>query len=73
MQAKSNLSNIQTELLKLYSNDISDSDLIEIKKLLAQYFANKLDENFEEFYKSENLTPEELIDWSMEHNRTSNR
>jgi len=36
-----NFSNIQLELLKLYSTDIKDSELIEIKNYLAQYFAQK--------------------------------
>ena len=36
-----NLSNIQLELLKLYSTDINDNELIDIKDYLAKYFANK--------------------------------
>jgi len=36
-----NFSNIQLELLKLYSTDIKDSELIEIKDYLAKYFAQK--------------------------------
>ncbi len=33
-----NLSNIQMELLKLYSTNISDSELKEIKQNLAEFF-----------------------------------
>ena len=36
------LSNLQLELLRLYTHKVSDADLLEIKKLLANYFANRL-------------------------------
>lgn len=36
-----NLSNIQLELLKLFSRKVSDNDLLEIKKIISRYFAEK--------------------------------
>lgn len=39
--AKHKLSNVQLELLKLYASNIPEKDLLEIKDLLAQYFAKK--------------------------------
>ena len=72
MQTISKISNLQYELLKLYSNNISEADLFEIKKMLASYFANKLDSAFDEFYDSNNLTPENLQNWALEHNRIAN-
>jgi len=36
-----NFSNIQLELLKLYSTNIKESELLEIKNYLAKYFAQK--------------------------------
>jgi hypothetical protein len=41
MSAARPLSNIQQELLKLYSSDIGEADLLHIKKYLANYFAGK--------------------------------
>ncbi len=41
MQAASTLSNMQQELLKLYSSDIAEADLLNIKRYLARYFASK--------------------------------
>ncbi len=38
------LSNLQVELLKLCANDISEENLLEIKFLLAAYFAQKATE-----------------------------
>jgi hypothetical protein len=35
------LSNLQLELLKLYSTNLSQDDVIELKKILAHYFAQK--------------------------------
>lgn len=38
---KPSLSNMQLELLKLYSTDILETDLKEVKKLLAKFFLDK--------------------------------
>ncbi len=35
------LSNVQLELLKIYSTNIKDSDLQDLKGVLAQFFAQK--------------------------------
>jgi hypothetical protein len=58
--------------LKLYANNISDLYLVEIKKLLENYFTKKLDLAFDEFYESNQLTPEHLKNWAFEHNRAAN-
>lgn len=41
MSAERPLSNLQQELLKLYSYDISEEDLLQIRRYLARYFAFK--------------------------------
>ncbi len=33
--------NLQLELLKMYARKISEQDLVEIKRILGQYFADK--------------------------------
>jgi hypothetical protein len=35
------LTNLQLELLKLFTRPVSEDDLLEIKKFIVQYFANK--------------------------------
>ena len=35
------LSNLQHEILKIYSTDLEDTELKELKTVLAGYFANK--------------------------------
>ena len=41
METPTKFSNLQHELLKLYSKNVSDDDLIAIKDLLGKYFAQK--------------------------------
>jgi hypothetical protein len=36
------LSNVQMELLKLYSTGVSDETLLELKKVMAKFFLEKL-------------------------------
>ena len=64
------LSNVQKELLKLYANNVSDSTLLEIKQLLAKYFAEKATSAMDKFWEENNLTEQTMIDWANEHNRT---
>ena len=63
------LSNIQTELLKLYANNLSDNDLFEIKSMLGKYFANKATEAMDEVWENNNLSEQDMINWTNEHNR----
>ncbi len=64
------LSNIQKELLKIYANNESDSMLLEIKQILANYFAEKATFAMDKFWDENNLTKQTMIDWTNEHNRT---
>ncbi len=40
--SKTPLSNVQLELLKVFSHQLSESDLIELRKMLALFFAQRL-------------------------------
>jgi len=63
------LSNIQKELLKLYSTDLPDHQLYEITLLLGQYFAQKVTVAMDKFLEENNIGEEDLINWTKEHNR----
>lgn len=67
------LSNLQKELLKLYANDVSESSLLEIKRILARYFADKASDAMDEVWKEKGLSSQDMIDWTNEHNRTQSR
>ena len=69
----SGLSNIQVELLKLYANNISEEQLLEIRLMLANYFAQKATEAMDKIWEEKKLTPQEMIKWTNEHNRVKNR
>src|SRR5438128_192753 len=63
------LSNLQVELLKLYANNISDQSLLEIKSLLANYFAQKATEAMDKVWEEKGLSAQDMINWTNEHNR----
>lgn len=67
------LSNIQKELLKLYANDVSEETLLEIKQILAKYFAEKATLAMDEFWAENSLTQQTMVDWTNEHNRAQTR
>jgi len=68
-----NLSNLQLELLRLYSNNVSDETLLEVKSILAKHFASKATEEMDKVWEEKNLTEQDMINWTNEHNRTENR
>ncbi|MCP9763861.1 hypothetical protein [Lacihabitans soyangensis] len=63
------LSNIQAELLKLYANNLSDEDLFEIRMMLGKYFAKKATEAMDNVWDKNNLSEQDMINWTNEHNR----
>lgn len=67
------LSNLQLELLKLYANDLPDEQLVEIRQLLAHYFAHKATEAMDAVWAEKGLTEQDMVNWTNEHNRASPR
>ena len=67
------MSNLQLELLRLYGNGVSDESLREIKAILAKYFADKATDAMDKVWEEKNLTEEDMIRWTNEHNRAENR
>ncbi len=63
------LTNLQLELLKLYANQLSEEQLLEIKMLLGKYFAQKATEAMEKTWQEQQLTPDDMKQWTNEHNR----
>lgn len=49
-------SNLQLELLRLYSRDVSDEELLDIKKLLADYFAQRAIKGANAWWDANNFT-----------------
>lgn len=67
------LTNLQLELLKLYSRKVSEQDLQSIKKMLTQYFANKAMYLADQTWENNNWTEEDSERLSNEHLRKSSQ
>ncbi len=63
---KQPLSNVQVELLKIYSTNISESEMKELKNLLAQFYAKKSIENADKSWKDKNLSNDIMDEWLYE-------
>jgi len=57
------LSNLQIELLQLYSQGVSDKDLIAIKRLIAQYFADQASDEMNKIWEKKNWSNETMDEW----------
>ena len=66
MPTATKLSNIQQELLKIYSKDISDKELEEVKIILARYFAKKASSKAGKILKEKNISNKDLETWLNE-------
>jgi hypothetical protein len=66
MSAAHPLSNLQQELLKLYSSDIPEADLLHIKHYLAKYFAFKAIGEADQIWDEKGYTNETMNQWVNE-------
>ena len=60
------LTNLQEELLRLYSTGISDEALIEVKDLLAKYFFQKAIDGATKVAEEKGYTQETFDSWLNE-------
>ena len=58
------------ELLRVFSFDISDEQVKEIKSLLAIYFAEKVTSEMDALFEANDWGEEKIEEWSKEHMRT---
>jgi hypothetical protein len=59
------LTNLQLELLKTFSRPLPESQFLEIKQLLADYFAKKVDEGMDDLFEKNNWDVNEKVsEWS---------
>ena len=57
------LTNLQLELLKLYSFNLPDEQLIEIKRLLANFFADKASDEMDKLWEEKGWTNDTMDEW----------
>jgi hypothetical protein len=62
-QIQAPMSTIQMELLKMYAFNPSEEDLVNVKNLLANYFATKLTTKIEQAVEERDITEQDLEEW----------
>lgn len=73
MQSVNGLSNLQLELLKIFSFDIGDDQLLEIKSMLVKYFATQVTNDIDQLFEDKGWGLEKIDEWSKEHMRTKHK
>jgi len=63
------LSNLQLELLKLYSYDLKDEEMEELKKALAAFFAKRIRKHTDELWEERGFTQETMQQWLNDENQ----
>ncbi|MCI5219395.1 MAG: hypothetical protein D3914_09445 [Candidatus Electrothrix sp. LOE2] len=59
----SSLSNIQMELIKLYSTDLDHDELMELKELLVTHFSQKAIDEAGNIWTEKKLSEKTMDDW----------
>jgi hypothetical protein len=57
------LTNLQLELLKLYGLKLAEEELLDIKALLARYFADRLTRRVDQIWQDKGLTEADMEQW----------
>jgi hypothetical protein len=69
MEATGKLTNVQIELLKLFQYDLPEQQLVEIKNMLAKYFAKTATAEMDRLWEENNWTNQTMNDWANDHLR----
>ncbi|MEM7655733.1 MAG: hypothetical protein AAF399_06350 [Bacteroidota bacterium] len=64
------LTNLQLELLRMFSRELSPKQLLEVKQLLVTYFANQVSDQMDALWEERGWTEETMELWTNEHMRT---
>ena len=71
METVHKLSNLQLELLKVYSQNLDDDQLLEIKDILTNYFAEKATQEMDKLWVENNWDNKTIDIWANEHMRST--
>ncbi len=64
------LTNLQLELLKIFSYQLEPQQLIDIKNLLANYFAEQATQEMDKLWDENKWDNSTMTEWANEHLRT---
>lgn len=60
------LSNVQMELLKLYSTDLKENDLKDLKEILAKYFVDRSVQGADKVWEEKKYSDDKMDKWLNE-------
>ena len=63
------LTNLQFELLKFFQYEVKDEELLEIKRLLSDYFAKKAMDDMDNLWKEKGWSNETMDTWLNDENQ----
>ena len=66
---KDQITNLQRELMKVFSYDVSEEELKDIRDLLSDYFAERATREMDKLWDERGWTNETMDAWLKEHNR----
>jgi hypothetical protein len=69
MEAVGKLTNVQIELLKLFQYNLPEKQLVEIKNMLAKYFADTATAEMDKLWVENNWNNDVMKDWANENLR----
>lgn len=64
------LTNLQLELLKIFSYQLNQQQLTDIKNLLANYFSEQATQEMDKLWEENNWDNDTMTTWANEHLRT---
>lgn len=64
------LTNLQLEILQMFRYELDEKQLLEIRDLLARYFADKATQEMDRLWEERGWSEETMEEWSKEHMRT---
>ena len=63
------LTNVQRELLDVFALDVPESDLIELRRVLARFFADRATDAMDRVIQERGLTDDDFSAWAEGHDR----
>lgn len=70
---KGKLSNAQLELLQLFSRQMSDEEVLELRNYLAQFYAKKAMDEADRLWEERGYTQNTMEDWLSDEHKHANR
>jgi hypothetical protein len=64
------LTNAQIEILEIFKQDLSDDEMLELRRLLVAFKAERVSNMLNTLWEKNDWTNDTMQSWTKEHNRT---